>query len=307
MVFRFVPQKKHHGQRIDQFIPAVDDSFSRSKIRKIIDIGGVHVAGRRLRKCSYPVQTGEQIEVYVDGRPLDIFSLNPKNIIYQDSYIVVVNKPPGVETQPTPARYKGTLYEALLRHLANPFRPQDTPEIGMAQRLDRDTSGVLVFSIHSKAHKNLTHSIACHQVEKRYLALVSGCLEKDQGEIQSFLARKRADNLMKSVEKGGKKALTRYRVLQSFSDCSLLEVEIPTGRSHQIRVHLKEIGHPLLGDTRYGGPDRLGPLSIGRQMLHAWKIVLPHPVHGDIKEWEAPVPPDMNSLVETLSGSAQAE
>ncbi|WP_155876080.1 RluA family pseudouridine synthase [Desulfuromonas sp. AOP6] len=301
MVFRFVPQKEHTGQRIDQFIPVIDPSFSRSKIRKIIDIGGVHVGGRRLRKCSYPVQAGERIEVHVDGRPLEIFSLTPENIIYQDPYIVVIEKPPGVETQPTPARYKGTLYEALLRYLANPFRPQDTPELGMVQRLDRDTSGILVFSTHARSHKNLTHSFASHQVEKRYLALVSGRPEKEHGEIHSFLARRRSDNRMKSVERGGKEAITRYRVLQTISGCSLLEVEILTGRSHQIRVHLTEAGHPLLGDTRYGGLDHVESLSVGRQMLHAWKIVFPHPVYGDVKVLEAPVPSDMKRVVEELS------
>jgi len=302
MVFRFIPQREHSGQRIDQYIPSVDDSFSRSKVRKIIDLGGVHVGGRRLRKCSHPVREGERIEVYVDGRSLEIFTLSPEHILFQDSYIAVVNKPPGVETQPTPARYKGTLYEALLRHLADPFRPQDVPEMGMVQRLDRDTSGILVFSTHAKAHKNLTLSFSSHQIEKRYLALVSGHPDKEQGEIHSLLARRRSDNLMKSVERGGKEALTRYRVLRTFAECALLEVEIPTGRSHQIRVHMKEAGHPLLGDTRYGGPDHVGSLHVPRQMLHAWKIVFAHPVHGKIQEWEAPVPFDMDGLFKNLPG-----
>ncbi len=283
--------------RLDQFVPAKTDELSRTLLRKIVDIGGAHVGGRRVRRCSLPVRAGEEVVIHIDGLPLEPYVLRPEDVLMEDDYLLAVAKPAGVETQPTPARYKGTLYAALLDHLHNPHRPLDRPELGMAQRLDRDTSGVMVFSIHRRAHGRLTEIIAGREAEKSYLALVSGHPAEKEGEIRSLLAKNRKSNRVRSVARGGKEAITRYRVIEEFDDAALLEVRLMTGRSHQIRAHLSEAGHPLLGDVRYDGPRIWQGREIPRQMLHAHRLVLPHPVTGERLILEAPVPGDMREFL----------
>ncbi len=269
-------------------------------MRKIVDLGGVHVGGRRIRRCAHPVKAGEMVEVFIDGLPLETFCLGDEPILYRDKFILALSKPAGIETQPTPARYRGTLYDALLRFLANPNRPQQRPSLGMVQRLDRDTSGVMVFSIHPQAHKGLTQAIAGRQAHKIYLALVSGNLKVEQGEFRSLLARNRASNLVRSVRRGGKEAITLFRVLERFQGATLVEIELVTGRSHQIRAHFSEAGHPLLGDVRYGGPAAILEQPVARQMLHSQRLSLDHPVTKEQLDLEAPLPEDMQGLVDHL-------
>ncbi|MBN1142487.1 MAG: RluA family pseudouridine synthase [Deltaproteobacteria bacterium] len=299
MVRRLDPLAAEEGARLDLFLAARCPELSRGLIRKVIDLGGVHAGGRRVRRCSQPVRAGERVELFLDGRPPEIFSIEPEQVIYRDRWLLAVNKPAGVETNPTPARYKGTLYEALLRYLHNPLRPLDRPELGMVQRLDRDTSGLLVFSIHRQAHRPLTVSFRERLVKKRYRLLAEGLFPERDGEFRSLLARRRTDNRMKSVTTGGKEAITRFRVLEQFAGAAYLEAEIPTGRSHQIRVHFSEAGHPLLGDDRYG--ESLRPsLGCPRLMLHAFSVVFPHPVGGTPLELTAPLPADMERMLGRL-------
>ncbi|MCM2263655.1 MAG: RluA family pseudouridine synthase [Desulfuromonadales bacterium] len=268
-------------------------------IKRMIDLGGAHIDGRRVRRCSLSVAAGQHIELHVDGLPLEPFRLDPAMVIYRDQYLLALDKPAGVATQPTPARYQGTIYAALQQFLG------DTGQVslGMVQRLDRDTSGVLVFSTHPRAHKGLTAAFSEHRVTKRYLALVAGHLENDEGEMRSQLARRRATNRMVSVERGGKPALTRYRRIASYDCASLVEVEIPTGRSHQIRIHFAEAGHPLLGDPAYGGPGMVKGAAIARQMLHASELCLDHPVDGSRLELESPLPEDFQAVMHFLASS----
>jgi 23S rRNA pseudouridine1911/1915/1917 synthase len=266
-------------------------------IKRLIDVGGVHVDGRRVRRCSLSIAAGQRVELYVDGLPLEPFQLEPSRILYRDAYLLALDKPAGFATQPTPARYQGTLYAALLQFLG----AGGQVSLGMVQRLDRDTSGVMVFSIHPKAHKGLTAAFSERRVIKRYLALVAGNLLANEGEIRSQLARRRATNRMVSVEHGGKPAVTRYKQLMAYDGASLVEVEIPTGRSHQIRIHFAEAGHPLLGDSAYGGPILFKGMTISRQMLHASELCLDHPVGGARLELRAPVPADFQRVVECLS------
>lgn len=296
-VFRISVETHCSGMRLDQFLAQAIPEFSRTFARKIIDLGGVHLDGRRMRRSSVSVATGASLEVYLDEQPLDVFTLTEEHVLFRDTYVLAINKPAGINSQPTPARYKGTLYEALLRLLESPYAKGQKPSLGMVQRLDRDTSGVMVFSIHNRAHQPLTKIFADRRVQKVYLAMIEGSMDKPQGEFRSLLARQHRTNLMKSVEKGGKEALTRYRVVESFGDAELVEVEIPTGRSHQIRVHFSEAGHPLLGDRRYGGRASWRGVPVPRQMLHAWKLQMQHPVSRESVAFEAPYPPDFLDML----------
>ncbi len=284
-------------KRLDHWLAAADSDLSRTVIRKVIDLGGVHVNGRRVRKCGLTLQHGDQIELYRDQQSLTPFRLSEEEILYRDRYLLVVNKPSGVDSQPTPARYKGTLYEALLFFLKDPYRPLDKPDLAMVQRLDRETSGVMVFSIHTRSHKALTLAWQSRHVHKVYHALVRDPGLEEQGEFISLLARNRRTNRMKSVTRGGKSAHTRYRILQRLSGYALVEIELLTGRMHQIRVHFSEAGAPLLGDRLYGGACCLNGKEISRTMLHSFRLVCDHPMNHHVVEFEAPHPKDFDSLL----------
>lgn len=288
------------GLRLDQALPKQCTGLSRTQARKIIDIGGVHISGRRVRSCSRSVKGGEAITVYCDGLPLEPYSICSADILYRDDDIIVLNKPSGVETQPTPARYQGTLYAALSLLLADPFRPQLQPSIGMIQRLDRETSGVILFSISPKAHKPLTTAITARALHKTYLALVSGFVPPGEHEVKSLLARSHRDNCVRSVVKGGQEAVTKYHCLAANSLLSLVEVTPVTGRMHQIRVHLAEAGFPLLGDKRYGGRQSLGDMPIHRHMLHALRLDFLHPLAQRVMEITAPLPADFQILIDNF-------
>ncbi len=288
------------GQRLDQFLADSSIELSRTRAKKIIDLGGVHLNGHRVRSCSVSIRAGDSVEVYIDQLSLDPYRISQQDILFQDQYIIVLNKPPLVDTQPTHARFKGTLFEALQWYLKDPFRPHQKPEIGMVQRLDRGTSGLIVFSIHPRAHKEMTRIFLEHEVKKVYLALVHGVPELDQGEIKSLLARSRKENRVKSVIKGGKEAVTRFKVVEKLAEYSLLEVEILTGRSHQIRAHMAEQNCPLGGDQRYGGNSLIAGAEIFRPLLHAEKLSFEHPVLNQNLDFTVPVPDDMQNIINRL-------
>lgn len=286
--------------RLDQYLSQAVSDISRTKAKKIIDLGGVHVNGRRTRSCSLGVAAGDLVDIYIDHLPLDPYRIRDNDIVFQDKYLIVLNKPPLIDTQPTHARYKGTLYEALQWYLRDPYRLHQKADIGMVQRLDRGTSGLIVFSIHPHAHKNMTRMFLEHEAQKKYLALVHSAPEMPQGEIQSFLARSRKENKVKSVEKGGKEAITHYRIVEALGDYSLLEVDILTGRSHQIRAHMAEQGCPLVGDLRYGGKKCVGLTPIGRPLLHAASLKFSHPVTDQPLDFKQPLPNDMDAILRQL-------
>lgn len=293
MIHRFHTNSNDHDCRLDNFLHRRIDELSKTKLRKIIDLGGVHIDGRRVRKCGKMLQPDQRIEVYQDSRPLEPYRIHQEEVVFQDKHIIVLNKPPGIECQPTPARYKGTLYEALQIWLKRDQRFGRKLHIGMAQRLDRNTSGLIVFSIHPQSHKGLSEQVRNRTLGRHYLALVEGCPAPGQGTFSSLIAKERRSNRMKSVEAGGKMAITHYKVLQSIDHLSMVAIKLETGRTHQIRVHFSEAGHPLLGDTLYGGKKNHGCRTISRQCLHSWKLGLQHPVSGKPLTFKAPLPLDM--------------
>lgn len=288
------------GQRLDQYLAASLPGISRTTARKIIDLGGVHLDGRRIRSCSSTVREGAQVDVYLDQLSLEPYRISADEVIFQDKYLIVLNKPAFIETQPTHARYKGTLFEALQHYLADPFRRHVKPSLGMVQRLDRGTSGLILFSIHPQAHRKLTEAFLHHQVDKRYLALVSGRLEPAAGDIVSLLARSRKENRVHTVNAGGKQAITRYRTLDIWPDASLVEIELLTGRSHQIRAHMSEQGCPLLGDRRYDGLAECHGRQLLRPCLHATRLSFRHPVSGETLDFNVPLPEDMAAMITDL-------
>ena len=297
MVNRYLTAADDEGRRLDQFLADQTSGLSRTLVRKIIDIGGVHVDGRRVRKAGLILAPDQSIEMHRDQAALEPYRIVDDQVLFQDDYLIVLNKPAGIETQPTPARYKGTLFEALQVWLRRDRRFGRRLEIGMVQRLDRDTSGVIAFSIHPQAHKSLTSQLQSRSARKTYLALVEGRPEPTTGRFSSRLIRDRYENRMKSTERGGKEAVTLYRVVNTIERpalISVVELELITGRTHQIRAHLSEAGHPLLGDLRYGGPERVGARRFSRQCLHAHKLELRHPHSGKRLCFKAQLPSEMD-------------
>lgn len=297
MVKRYLTEIEDKGRRLDQFLAASSPDLSRTLIRKIIDIGGVHIDGRRVRKAGMILDENLQIELHRDRGSVEPFRLSEDLVLYQDDYLIVINKPAGIETQPTPARYKGTLFEALQVWLKRDRRFGRRLEIGMAQRLDRDTSGVIAFSIHPQAHKSLSRQFRSRDAKKIYLALVAGRPEPSTGGYVSNLIRDRYANKMKSTSRGGKEAVTTYRVVRTRAvpePISLVEVVLITGRTHQIRAHLSEAGHPLLGDIRYGGPKQVGEHFFSTHCLHSHCLELGHPISDKPLSFSAQLPPPMD-------------
>lgn len=304
--YRFTVTDKFVGLRLDQYLAEVSDDFSHTLAKRLVDIGGVHLSGRRTRLCSQPVLTGDSVEVFIDNQPLDPMTLGKEHVLYRDQDILVLDKPAGMVTQPAPSRYQGTVYAELQNLLKDPSRKDHRPSIGMLQRLDRDTSGVMVFSIHQRAHKKMTEAFRGRDVDKIYYALIAGRPQEEQGAFCSLLARRHSNNLMVSVARGGKPAETRYRLLQTMDQVSLVGVQLITGRSHQIRAHFSEAGLPLLGDTAYGGPAMVYNVTVPRQMLHSKELSFRHPVTDQEMVFTASLPNDFVTVLQHVGGSLNA-
>lgn len=296
------------GERLDRWLSGQLPELSRARIQKLIRGGGVRIDGRTLTKPSTPLRPGMRVEV--DLPPAGAPALEPEEIpleiLYEDEDLVAVNKPSGRVVYPAAGHAHGTLVQALLhggRRLA-PAAGAERP--GVVHRLDKDTSGVIVFAKTDRAYYDLVRQFKERSVEKVYLALVHGLLAEDEGIVEAPLGRDPHHPLRIGIRpegRGGRPALTRFRVLRRFppsertdpyGGLTLLEVRPRTGRTHQIRVHLKAIGHPIVGDPVYG-PKRISPRLPPRLMLHAWQLELTHPRTGERLRLIAPPPPEFSA------------
>lgn len=221
----------------------------------------------------------------------------------EDDQVIVLNKPPGLVVHPAQGNTTGTLVHGLLFHDEGSFEEmsEDNQRPGIVHRLDKDTSGVLVVAKNYQARAYLKEAFKEHITEKTYLAIILGTPDEPIGLIENEIGRHPVHRMkMAVVEEGGKHAITRYRVLASASGCSLLEIRIFTGRTHQIRVHFSHLQHPVLGDSSYGGCPKDMPYPAPRQMLHAWKLVFPHPSSGVMRQYMAPLPDDFQLALSAL-------
>ncbi len=290
---------RYQGNRLDVFISQMfPQDFSRSQVQKLIKDGAVRVDGREVTS-HYRVKEGEKVEI--DWRaPADNETRAeeiPIDILFEDEDLIVVNKTAGMVVHPAHGNLRHTLVNALLHHtrdlsgVGGPIRP------GIVHRLDKDTSGILVVAKNNKAHANLANQFKKHTIQRTYQVVVRGVVQHDEGMIQepvgrSFLSRKKV--VIKPA--GGKDATTFYRVLKRFRHATLLEVHPKTGRTHQIRVHLAHLGHPVLGDTLYG----VNSDQISRQALHAAGLAFRHPRTHEQVAYQSPLPEDISRLVTYL-------
>ncbi|MFC1683876.1 23S rRNA pseudouridine(1911/1915/1917) synthase RluD [Pseudomonadota bacterium] len=299
------------GLRLDQALAKLFPDYSRSRLQQWIKEGLVQVDGRECRPRD-KVAEGAYIEV--QARMDEQVECAPQaidlEILYEDEHLLVINKPAGLVVHPAAGNPNGTLQNALLHHDASLI---ELPRAGIVHRLDKDTSGLLVVARTSLAHKSLVEQLQAREVKREYRALVSGVLVAG-GTVDEPIGRHPTQRIRMAVVVGGKPAVTHYRVLERFRASSYLKVNLETGRTHQIRVHMAHIRHPLLGDPVYGGRLRLPAgasaelqealRGFRRQALHARRLGLQHPVSGDWLEWSAPVPEDMAAMLEVLRSDA---
>ncbi len=299
---------EHAGRRLDQAVAALLPQHSRSRLQDWIRRGQVRVNGLEARPRTV-VQTGDQIDIDEQDEPAQTTSLPehiPLDIVHEDEAILVLNKPAGLVVHPGAGNPRGTLLNALLNHDAALV---SVPRAGIVQRLDKDTSGIMVVARTPQAHTWLVAQLAERQVRREYRAIVSGVITAG-GTIDAALGRHASDRKRMAVAPGGRSAVTHYRVLERFQAHSYLRIMLDTGRTHQIRVHMAHIQHQVVGDPVYGrrrmipggvAPDlRAAVMAFPRQALHASDLGLVHPATREQLTWSVPLPQDMQQLLDHL-------
>ncbi|HEX8199054.1 MAG TPA: RluA family pseudouridine synthase [Isosphaeraceae bacterium] len=307
------------GKRIDAYLASRFPDYSRSVIQKVIDAGAVQVNGQPV-KASYRVRLDDQIRVWLPEladeapTPEEI----PIPVVYEDEALVVVDKPPGMVTHPAKGHWSGTLVNALQFHFDTLSTVGGENRPGIVHRLDRDTSGLLIVAKDDRAHKGLAQQFEARTIQKEYLALVAGVPERDSDYVErpiGFHPTNREKMAIRLPADGGKEAVTFYEVRERFARAALVRCRPQTGRTHQIRIHLAHVGHPILADKLYSGRDRvtrcdlLGPdapdagaVLLARQALHAHALRLVHPLTGATLSFTAPLPADMAGVLAVLRG-----
>ncbi len=298
------------GDRLDAYVAGNSD-LSRARVQALVAEGRVRVDGQVARK-SDRLEAGQEIEVRVpppqalDAQPEDI----PLDVLFEDSSLLVVNKPAGMVTHPAPGHPTGTLVNALLAHtddlsgIGGRLRP------GIVHRLDRYTSGLMVVAKTDRAHHALSEALQRHEIKRLYIAASWGHLSDSPLEVTAPIGRDRADRQRMAVVETGRSAVTRLRVVERWLGAELLRVALGTGRTHQIRVHLAHIGHPVVGDAVYGAGWERGiggkaqnwaktlRQKVERQFLHSWRLSFAHPVSGEAMRFERPLPEDLQACAE---------
>ena len=287
------------GQRLDQALSALLPEFSRNRIQNWIRARKIAVDdawGTTKMKVSGGESVRVEIEPDPDATP-DAPEAIPLDVVFEDAMLLVVNKPVGLVVHPGSGNRQGTLLNALLHWV-----PQvaELPRAGIVHRLDKDTSGLLVVAKTLKAHTDLVRQLQARTVKREYLALVYGEIDRD-GTVDAPLARDPHNRTKRTVHSMGKEAVTHFEVVERFPGITLLRCKLETGRTHQIRVHMQHIGHPLVGDTVYSASRRSHlKIPFPRQALHAERLGLIHPVMQEFMQWECPLPPDFASLLDAL-------
>lgn len=294
------------GERIDKSVAehmsgTADEAVSRTQVQQWIRDGHVTVNGKEV-KPNYKLTAGDRIAACVpEPEELDIAPENiPLDIVYEDGDVIVVNKPRGLVVHPAPGHYSGTLVNGLLFHCRDLSGINGVLRPGIVHRIDKDTSGLLMAAKNDKAHASLARQLKAHSVTRKYVALVHGNVAHDVGTVDAPIGRDPKDRKLFTVtERNSKHAVTHFHVLERFGNYTLLELRLETGRTHQIRVHMKYIGHPLVGDPVYGYAKSRG-VSIDGQALHAAVLGFRHPTSGEYLEFAAPLPEDMQHVLHIL-------
>lgn len=300
------------GQRLDAFLAAAIPELTRAAVQRLIEGGQVLLNGATA-KASLKLRLADQVTVAIPPpEPTAALAEDiPLEILYEDADLVVINKPAGMVVHPGAGNSEGTLVNALLGHCSDLSGIGGELRPGIVHRIDKDTSGILVVAKSDAAHQGLSNQFSEHTVKRIYLALVFGSMKTDTGRIEGVIGRHPVDRKkMSGTARHGKRAVTHWRVQGRYPGVCLLRLRLETGRTHQIRVHLSESGHPLLGDSVYGGSGRLANIKdpvlrnlikgLGRQALHAKTLGFIHPLSGAYLEFDSELPPDMQAVLDYL-------
>lgn len=286
------------SERLDVFLSEKLDK-TRSAVKKLVDDGEITVGGNKV-KAGRVLKIGEEISVNIpDPVKLDLEAENiPLDIIYQDKDIAIINKPQGMTVHAGNGTHGSTLVNALLYHLDSLSGINGVIRPGIVHRIDKDTSGLLVVAKNDAAHLSLSEQIknkTCHRI---YLALLEGTVKQNDGIIDTFIGRSDKNRTMMAVKDSGRRAVTHFKVLKRYKEFTFAEFKLETGRTHQIRVHCKYIGHPIVGDPVYGYEKQ--KFKLNGQLLHAWKLELTHPSTGERMSFEAPLPDYFQAVLKKL-------
>ena len=296
----YIVSQEEKGKRLDTYIPSVDTDITRTSAQRLIEDGNILVNGKNA-KVSYKIQENDKISVEIpEPKQIELKAQNiPIEIIYEDSDIIVVNKPKGMVVHPANGNPDGTLVNAImaickdsLSGIGGEIRP------GIVHRIDKDTSGLLIVAKNDNAHVKMSEQIKNHEVKKTYIALVRGVLKKNEATIDMPIGRSTSDRKKMAVNKNGKNAITHIKVLKRFDKYTLLKVNIETGRTHQIRVHLSHIGYPIVGDYTYSNGKN--EFDVIGQCLHAQKLEFKHPITQKDMCLEAELPQYFKDILDKL-------
>ncbi|MCI1576118.1 MAG: RluA family pseudouridine synthase [Weizmannia coagulans] len=286
------------NERLDKMVSSIREEWSRSQVQQWIKDGDITVNGKK-EKANYRLQTGDLVEIEVPEPELP--DIEPEDlhldIYYEDADVLVVNKPKGMVVHPSNGHFTGTLVNGLMYHCKDLSGINGVLRPGIVHRIDKDTSGLLMVAKNDYAHEKLAAQLSEKTVTRKYFALVHGNIPHEAGTIDAPIGRDPADRQRMAVVDNGKDAVTHFRVLERFDRFTFIECRLETGRTHQIRVHMKYIGHPLAGDPKYG-PKKT--IDFGGQALHAGVLGFRHPRTGETLTFEAPLPDDFAHLLNTL-------
>ena len=299
---KYIINSENENMRLDKALSILDNALSRSIIQKQLENGDVLVNGKR-EKASYKTKLNDEILMKeIEPKEIELKAQDiPIDIVYEDSDIIVVNKPKGMVVHPANGNPDGTLVNAImnickdsLSGIGGEIRP------GIVHRIDKDTSGLLIVAKNDKAHINLSEQIKNREITKKYVALVRGVIKENFATIDMPIGRSDKDRKKMAVRKDGKKAVTHFDVIERFDGFTYLDIKIDTGRTHQIRVHMAEIGYPIVGDMVYSNGKN--PFRVEGQMLHAKSLDFKHPTTGKQMHLEAPLPEYFEEVLEKLRG-----
>jgi 23S rRNA pseudouridine1911/1915/1917 synthase len=289
------------GKRLDAWLAAKLEKFSRSYVEKLIEDCSVQVNGKK-EKAGYKLRSGDSVTVCIpDPVQLEVKAEEIKlDVLYEDDDIIVINKPRGMVVHPAVGNYSGTLVNALLEHCRGSLSDiNGVIRPGIVHRIDKDTSGVLVVAKNNSAHGQLSDRLKEHDIQRVYLAVAEGIIREDSGKVDAPIGRHPVERKKMAVDvKKGRRAVTHFKVLERFKSATLLEMRLETGRTHQIRVHMAYIGHPLIGDPVYGRKKQ--KYGFEGQALHARLLGFIHPGTGEYVQFEAEPPAEFAALVEKL-------
>lgn len=300
----YYPEELYVNKRLDHYLNEELEEVSRSALQKHIEKGNITVNGKIVAK-NYKLRAGDIVEVDMpEPEGINIEAENiPLDILYEDDDLIVVNKPQDMVVHPAPGHYTGTLVNALMYHCGDNLSGiNGVLRPGIVHRIDKDTSGVLVVAKSDLAHRALSQQLADHSMTRLYDAIVYNGFENDDGTVDTLIGRSQNDRKKMAVLKaGGRRAITHYKVIERLGKHTLVELKLETGRTHQIRVHMAYIGHPLLGDPVYGPKKQI--FNLQGQVLHARVLGFVHPRSGEYMEFSTPLPEYFNRLIGLLKNS----